>query len=113
MQNKVKKLLELCGGQFYVERKGGSKTKGYAVIEPLRYKNKMYVEMQPTELGKTNDGCYKYLGPYDVDFSAGDTIKYMGKDYVVQRVETVCFGKNPIYNWAVLRPFFTGGMMYD
>ena len=105
MNEKIKKMLELCGGEILVKRKNGTSARGAAVVEPLRYKNKLYVEMQPTELGKTDDGCYKYLGPYNLEFSEGDTVSYRGKDFVVQRFEMVCLGEKPMYTWAVLRPY--------
>lgn len=109
MKVKVKKLLEHCGEQFKLDRKSGKDENGYAVIMPLRYKNKQYVEREPTELGDTDDGCYKYLGPFNIEPKVGDTIAFRGKRCIVQRVETVFWCHEPLYFWAVLRPYYMEG----
>ena len=107
MKERLKKMLEVCGNRVTVFKQNGIEKTCYAVIQPLLYKNKMYVEMQPSELGKTDDGCYKYLGPYDVIFSDGDIIKFSGNRFVVQRSESVRFAGETLYVWAILRPYLS------
>lgn len=76
----------------------------YGVLQPLLYKNKMYVEMQPSAMGPVDDGCYLYLGPVTPKFRAEDFLIAKTKKYVVQRYERVYFCSKPIYSWAIVRP---------
>lgn len=106
IDKKVKSLLELCGSPFTVTT-GGKALESHAMIQPLRYKSKLYVEMQPSEVGRIDDGCFLYLGPADLTFGADDRLKFQSKEFVVQRFEPVYLFGTPIYNWAVLRPCVT------
>ena len=85
----------------------GETLRSCAMIQPLRYKNKLYVELQPSEVGRIDDGCFLYLGPADIVFKADDRLSFETKKFVVERFEPVYLFAKPIYNWAVLRPCVT------
>ena len=106
IEKRVKALLEHCGSPFTVFTNGVTLS-SHAMIQPLRYKSKLYVELQPSEVGRIDDGCFLYLGPADVIFKADDRITFQKKRYVVERFEPVYLFAKPIYNWAVLRPCVT------
>ena len=106
IETKVSALLRHCGVPFTVTT-GGKQLTSHAMIQPLRYKNKLYVELQPSEVGRIDDGCFLYLGPADITFKADDKLEFADKKFVVERFENVyLFGKT-IYNWAILRPRVT------
>ncbi len=79
----------------------------YGVLQPLLYKNKLYVEMQPSAIGPVDDGCYLYLGPAKPRLQAEDFIYAKGKKFVVQRYERVYLSSKPLYSWAIVRPSIT------
>ncbi len=106
LHEKVGMFLRLCGSEFTVTTKGKTIV-SHAVIQPLRYKNKLYVEFQPSEVGRTDDGCYLYLGAADTVFATDDRLEFSSKKFVVERFEPVYLFGKPIYNWAVLRPCVT------
>ena len=77
-----------------------------AFLQPLRYKNKLYLSGVPTELGY--DGLNKYLlicRP-GIELDTIDGIDYrlcFGDDaFGVDHHETVYFGNEPSYIWAIV-----------
>ncbi len=106
IDKKVKAMLEHCGSPFSVVT-DGKVLSSHAMIQPLRYKSKLYVELQPSEVGRIDDGCFLYIGPYDIVFNADDRLEFGNKKFVVQRFEHVYLFGSPIYNWAVIRPCVT------
>jgi len=78
-----------------------------AVVEPLRYKNKMYLYGNYNELGHYPESFYLYIGPSDVDFeNLGDgAIMHTvdGKSYLIHHWEKVFIKDKPVYIWAVIK----------
>ena len=78
-----------------------------AVIQPLRYKNKMYLEDKRLDLGVSDMGYYLYIGPPSHDLSELDPNNYIVRsdshDYFITRAEKVYLGERVFYIWAVLR----------
>lgn len=78
----------------------------YAFLQPLRYKNKLYLSGVPTELGY--DGLNKYLliCPTDIDIGKIDGINYRlcfgDNAYGVDHYETVYSRNEPLYIWAIV-----------
>ncbi len=101
-------MLSYAGGSITVKRKNGSSEKVKAVFIPLLYKNKLYVELQPSQVGKADDGMYRYLGPPNVEFAVDDILVAYGERFVVERFEKIHFADKAMYCWAVARPV-TGG----
>ena len=77
-----------------------------ALIQPLRYKNKMYLDGIYTEIGFNSQGHYLYIGPPDPDLTLaqdGEYISCMGEKYRIDRAEKVYKGEDVFYIWAIIR----------
>lgn len=78
-----------------------------AFLQPLRYKNKMYLEGTYTVLGKDPNSLYLYIGSVKHDVTRvpkGTRVTDAdGKQYLIQRTEKVCRGEAPYYFWAILK----------
>ena len=81
------------------------------IIQPLRYKNKMYTQGIPTEIGLAQSGYYLMIVPSGfTDGSIGES-GYIADDnmtYHLDRSEKVYFGEKILYVWAILRERNTG-----
>ncbi len=77
-----------------------------AYLQPLRYKNKIYLSGVPTELGY--DGLNKYLliAPPEVDIAYLEsneyTISFDGFTFATDHCEPVYLGKKRLYYWAIV-----------
>lgn len=94
---------------------GETGTLTYALIEPMRYKNKLYLEMPRDILGFTDKECYLYLGPFDVDFVGHENetvVRTHDKAFNVTRADRLMVSGEPQYIWAVLTPRVRNGA-YD
>ncbi len=82
-----------------------------ALVQALRYKNKLYLRGTYTELGRNQQDYYLYIGPPDVDISQADssseTLTVGGISYVVDRMEKHYIGNTLIYHWAIIHPTVT------
>ena len=91
----------------------GEQVKSKAFIQPMRYKNKLYVDMKITELGFNDTECFLYLGPADVDFTGSErhtTVHSLSgkRSYNVSRADKISVGGEVLYIWAVLTPHIKG-----
>lgn len=79
----------------------------HGLIQPLRYKNKIYLDGVYTVIGFDNQGKYLYIGPAVHDLTAlGTSWGYIyadGAKYTVDRAEKVYCGESPVYIWAIIR----------
>lgn len=79
-----------------------------AIVQPLRYKNKLYLRGTYTELGRNQQDYYLYIGPGDVDITGVDsnkkTLTVSGVSYVVDRMEKHYLADWLIYHWAIVHP---------
>ena len=85
---------------------GAVRTQTDAIISPLRYKNKMYLDGVNTEIGFNSQGHYLYLGPPTPDLTAaadGDYVACSGEKYRIDRAEKVYRGSEVFYIWAIIR----------
>ncbi len=77
-----------------------------AIIQPLRYKNKMYLSSTPTELGYDFLNKYLLIAPPEarLDLVDGDeyVLMYDGHRFEVDRSEKVSFKGNDVYYWAII-----------
>lgn len=77
-----------------------------ALIQPLRYKNKMYLDGVYTEIGFNSQGHYLYIGPPTPDLTlAGESarIESDSVSYRIDRAERVYNGSEIFYIWAIIR----------
>ena len=82
-----------------------------AVIKPLMYKNKMYLDNEITSDGEVDSGCFLYLGPpeYRLDMASGTEICCASETYIVVRAEVIFWQDDPVYVWAIVRPVIEEG----
>lgn len=81
------------------------------MIQPLRYKNKMYLQGTPTDIGYNNSGYYLLIAPASFDSDALQDNDYLTDGritYHIDRCEKIYFGTEVFYVWAVLREQQTG-----
>lgn len=84
----------------------GKKVKAKAFIEPLRYKNKVYVGGQYRLLGVDRNEKYLYVGCAENQLAEQSTvIEMQNSKYIVKRCETYYVKDYPIYVWAILTPY--------
>lgn len=100
----LRRILDRCGCSIWLaDEPAGSAWK--AVVQPLMYKNKMYVEESAVEAGMVNRMAYLYLGPPEPDLSAlprGTLLSTCGHLVTVAHSETFYYADKPLYIWAVL-----------
>lgn len=79
----------------------------HAFIQPLRYKNKMYLEDKRVPLGIGDMSYYLYLGPAEYDLTAVDEDEYMlrtdNESFFITRAEKLYFSDSVSYIWAVIK----------
>ncbi|HIU36655.1 MAG TPA: hypothetical protein IAC53_08635 [Candidatus Fimenecus excrementigallinarum] len=83
-----------------------------AFLQPLRYKNKMYLEGVYTPIGRDSTGLYLYLGPAKHRLSAlPETARILdgdAREYLIQRAEEVRLQNRVFYCWAVVKEVHKG-----
>lgn len=75
-------------------------------IQPLRYKNKMYLDGINTEIGFNSQGHYLYIGPPEYDLTPAENGRYLvsnGISYQIDRAEKVYYKNEVCYIWAIIR----------
>lgn len=84
----------------------GDKTDLKAVIQPLRYKNKLYLSHKPTELSYDTFQKFLLITDPDVPLERVDNYSYklyMDETYFkVDHCERVYLGNKPYYYWAIV-----------
>lgn len=77
-----------------------------AFLQPLRYKNKIYLRGVATELGFDSLKKYLLISPPDIDLSEIDgsvmTLRLGENHLSIDHSEMVYFGKEPFYNWSIV-----------
>ena len=86
-------------------------------IQPLRYKNKMYTQGTPTDIGYNYSGYYLLIAPPSFDTETIGNSGYLTdsiKQYHIDRSEKIYYGTQIFYVWAVLREHNDGSYpVYD
>lgn len=108
---KTEKLFEKYGRRvkLTINRDGVHNEYSYkAFVQPLRYKNKLYLRGKFTEIGKNKQDYYLYIGPPKYDISSVDAIadhlSFDGTEYLVYRTEKHNASGEDVYIWAIIRP---------
>ena len=100
------RLFRQYGSDVVLSDGPGTAVSLRAMIHPLRYKNKMYLQGAYTDIGYVDPGFYLYIGPgeYALDELSRDAMVQMGKrSFVIDRAERVFYRGKSLYCWAVLR----------
>ncbi len=78
----------------------------YGFLQPLRYKNKLYLSHAPTELGFDTLQKYLLITSPDAPLEKIDGYNYNlffnGNRFKLDHCERVYFGKEPYYFWSVV-----------
>ena len=106
--SEINKMLNKFGREITIKTFDGWSTEIFhGFIQPLRYKNKIYLDGVYTVIGFDNQGKYLYIGPAEHDlteFSTSDGYIYAdGAKYTIDRAEKVYCGESPVYIWAIIR----------
>lgn len=105
----VRRLMERYGQEAEVIKSGSPPQKLRAFLQPLRYKNQMYLEGTPTDLGIAGQNYVLFLGPARPVMRGGDPglrIESGGNAYEVRHCERIYLGDEALYQRAVLRRMF-------
>ncbi len=109
----IMRLLERHGEAVKI-LSHGKYYNGRAIIQIMRYKNKMYIDLPVNELGTHDNGSYLYIGSPDFDFSrqweSTQITDEEGYVYLVKRAHMIYCGRVPVYMWAVLKPAVKDGV---
>lgn len=77
-----------------------------AILQPLRYKNKMYLNGSHTEIGFEGRRQFLLLCPAGVKLEGYHRPEAMvvmgGYRYIVDRAEAFYVGDKVVYNWAII-----------
>ena len=85
---------------------GGSEINTRAFLEPLRYRNKIYIGGEYRKLGFLKREKYLYVGKSDHRLVENESvIETHGNKYIVKRCETYFVKDTPVYEWAILVPY--------
>ena len=91
---------------FLSQSDGWRSTPFHCFLQPLRYKNKMYLYGVNTQIGYNAQGYYLYIGPPEHDLTAlSDEVQlHVGDErYRIDRAEKVYCAQQPYYIWAIVR----------
>ena len=110
---KIANYLEKYGSEVSVASDGQSFGASYrAFVQPLRYKNKMYLEGAHTPIGYADQSYYLYVGPASVDVCSlpSSAVLQMGEGlFYFSHCESVRLADQPMYMWAILRALVKEG----
>lgn len=77
-----------------------------AFVEPLRYKNKVYIGGEYHQLGSFKKEKYLYIGVPQMNLEENNTVIEMHENkYIVKRCEKYYVKDIPVYVWAILQPY--------
>lgn len=91
---------------FLADSDGWTSTPFHCFLQPLRYKNKMYLYGVNTQIGYNAQGYYLYIGPPEHDLTrlSEETELAIGDErYRIDRAEKVYCGETLCYIWAIVR----------
>lgn len=105
VEKDIQKIIDSCGIKMNLVTK--QKTISFnAFLQPLRYKNKIYIDGNVTELRYENTRRFLLLSPIEVDVSVADGrdcyISDSNHEYSVNHSELVYLGNKPAYRWSII-----------
>lgn len=103
IRNTIRFALKKYASTVKIE-KGGQTTYSKAFVEPLRRKNRLYLNDKILPSGYFDNGYALYIGDPKTPFSPSiDTfVTFEDKKYTVISSEEYKVGKETIYIWAIL-----------
>lgn len=103
--NSVSNIFSRYGNDMNIYINEGEAIPVKAFIQPLRYKNKMYIDYDRTELGIKDNSLFLYMGPATPDITGvatGTVISFDGKMYTVKRADKIGIDEKTAYIWGIL-----------
>ena len=102
----VKNRLFEKHGLSLLSTDGTDRVSFSAFLQPLRYKNKIYLSGVPTELGYDGLNKYLLLAPPEIDIKYleddGFTLYFGSERFSTDHCEPVYLGKKKLYYWAIV-----------
>lgn len=102
----AKALIERSGVTLLIKKDSVTVGSFKAFLQPLRYKNKIYLRGVPTELGYDSQKKYLLISPSDVDLSDVDgttrALYFEDRHLSIDHSERVYFGNVPFYTWSIV-----------
>ena len=99
-------LFEKMGVTLSLKSGDSTVTEFKGFLQPLRYKNKIYLRGVATELGYDSLKKYLLISPAETDLHNVDGTAiglYFGEKHLsIDHTETVYFGQEPFYNWSIV-----------
>ena len=109
---KIENLMKRHGREMSLSLPDGWQSNTfYGFVQPLRYKNKMYLSGINTQIGYNSEGYYLYIGPpaHDLTKLADGAELHCGEiNYQIDRAEKVYRNGKAFYIWAVIRTVVDG-----
>jgi hypothetical protein len=103
----IDRVLSRYGSEVSLSANGTDFIEGYrAFVQPLRYKNKMYLDGVYSPIGHVDQSFYLYVGPAWVDLTQTDRkarLKMGESTFFISHCERVQVAGEPLYVWAILR----------
>lgn len=110
-RSKVNTFLQTLGEAVTLSV-DGTEYAVHALVQPMRYKNKLYLEQERTELGFKDSECFLYLGPSNPDIAGMERktiVKTVDRCYNVSRADRISLKGKTQYIWAILTPRIKDG----
>ena len=93
-------------GSTVTINQGGNRISTRAFLEPLRYRNKIYIGGEYRTLGLLRREKYLYVGKSIHRLVENKSvIETQDNKYIVKRCETYFVKDTPVYEWAILVPY--------
>ncbi len=106
VNNNIKNTLFDKYGVTVISSNGEDTAEFSAFLQPLRYKNKIYLSGIPTELGYDGMNKYLLLAPPETDIKylkeSGYTLSFGSYTFSTDHCEPVYLGKKKLYYWAIV-----------
>lgn len=98
-------MLERFGDKVEIEE-DGTKTYIFAVVQPMLYKNKMYLSGTLSDAGYFDGGHYLMIAPATAKIKdyRNTLIHHFGRIFRIKKVEIISSFGEDLYVWIVLIP---------
>ena len=103
----LSRILERYGRNMTLISVSDGKEEAFkGFLQPLRYKNKMYLNRIATELSYTNTRKFLLISPADTAVETADgyvsVIEASGDRYCIDHSEKVYAKGVPVYSWSIV-----------
>ncbi len=106
VENSILDAIKRWGSTFKITNNGECyECKGF--IEPLRYKNNMYLGGKRLDAGFFDGGHYLFIAEPKATLESHSraVIECKNRKYAVKRAEEFIFRGKKLYLWAILKPY--------